>query len=247
MLRLSGITAAAAVALIAAPGFSTAAEAGHRCRGEAIACYQKVKRPDIYRTVERRVMVRPARTEAYHSPAVVVNRAEHVVVEPGRLHHVHRPAVLGTVMQRKLVAPASISYHTTPAVVRTVHEDVVVHGGHQRWVTKHDRHGREIKCLVRTPAKTRTVARQVVVRPAVTVPVVQPAVYAHVPRTVVVRPATTVPVYEPPVTAVVHRPVVLRPAETHVVTRPAEYAIERHAVRVRSGGYHWQPVGGHHW
>ncbi|MDX2308608.1 MAG: hypothetical protein NW216_10250 [Hyphomicrobium sp.] len=229
-MKIAVATLGAAAIVVFAP---LTAEAGHRCEGKAVACYEKVRMPDFYRTVERRVLVRPARTDVYHRPAVVGRRLERVVVEPGRVHHVVRPAVYSTVVQKKLVVPASVEYRTAPAVVRTVHETVVVKPGRERWVHKVDRHGRETKCLVRTEPVTKVVPREVVVRPAVTVPVVRPAVYAAVPRTVLVRPESAVPVYEPPVTRLVDRPVVLRPAETHVVARPAEFAVERHAVRVR--------------
>jgi hypothetical protein len=236
----AGKITATAVTLVALIGFTLPAAGGHDCRGYGSACFEKVRLPDAYRTVERPVMVRPPVNRVVHVPALVGTRLERELVAPGRVHAVPVPPVYGTVMRREMVAPATVTYRTIPPVVRSVREEVLVRPGHARWVHKRDRHGREIKCLERSRPVTPTVARQVVVHPGARVPVVAPAIYRDVPRTVIMRPAGVRHVVEPAITRLVERPVIVRPAHARIVTEPPVWAVERQRVRVRSGGYTWR-------
>ena len=102
--RLLGVGLAAA----ALAGAALPANAGGGCRGQAVACYEKVRLPDVYRTVERPVVLRPARQRVVHVPAVIGTRVERQIVAPGRIHAVHQPAVHCTIMRREMVAPASV-------------------------------------------------------------------------------------------------------------------------------------------
>lgn len=233
-------TGAALAALLGLSGPSTAG--GYSCRGQAVACYEKVRLPDIYKTVERPVVLRPATERMEHVPPVIGRRLEREVIAHGRVYALPLAPVYSAVVRRELVQPGSVAYRMTPPVVRTVHEDVVVRPGRTRWVHQRDRHGREIKCLEKSAPLTRTVARQVIVDPGRRVPVFTPPVYADVPRTVLVRPAGVRHVYEPPVTRVVERMVVLRPAQARVWVEPPIYGVARHTVKVRSGGVAWRQI-----
>lgn len=209
------------------------------CRGD---CYEKVQHPDVYRTVERHVVVRQGYREVVTTPPVVATRAETVLVRPASVSHVAVPAVYGTAVQRVMVRPAQVSYIHSAPVVRTVYDTVVVQPGGSRWEEHRSLFGRERRCRVAVAAVTQTVARQVVVAPAQAVPVVTPAVYRDIARPVMLQPASLRPVYTPPVYGTQYRTAVVRPAERHVISHAAEVRAVREDVLVRRGGTSWQPV-----
>lgn len=237
VLILTGLAACGVMATTSAHAFDRG------CRGAAVECYEKVRRPDVYATVTRQVVVRPAIQQIVHTPPVVVMRPTRVEVAPARVHTEHVPAVVGTVVQKQLVKPATVSHVATPPTFRTVHETVVVAPAHQRWEHRRGLLGRETMCKVEVAAQTRTVARQVMVDPGRKVPVVTPAVYRDVVTPVVIRPATVRHVVQPAQHQWVNQPMVVRPATAHVVTHPAVVATQHQQVLVRHGGTGWQRTG----
>ncbi len=144
------------------------------CRGE---CYDKVRLPDVYRTVDRPVVVRPGFREVVETDPVVVMRAERV-----------------------MVAPRRVDYVMTPPVMRTVMQEIVVRRGGYRWKTTYGPYG-ERRCKVPVAAEVKVVPREVVVAPGRRVRVVSPPVYALRERAVAVRPAQRLVYDYPPVVA----------------------------------------------
>ena len=55
------------------------------CRSQAIACYGKVRRPGVYATVERPVVIAPDRREVQLIPAVVQPRPYRVELARSRV------------------------------------------------------------------------------------------------------------------------------------------------------------------
>lgn len=145
------------------------------CRGGE--CYDKVRLPDVYRTVDRTVVVRPGYREVVETEPVVVMRAERV-----------------------LVAPRRVEYVRTPPVTRTVMQEIVVRRGGWRWETTYGPYG-ERRCKVPVPAEVKLVPREVTVAPGRRVRVVSPPVYAVRERAVAVRPAKRIIYDYPPVIA----------------------------------------------
>lgn len=142
------------------------------CRGE---CYDKVRLPDVYRTVDRPVVLRPGFREVVETDPVVVMRAERV-----------------------MVAPRRVDYVMTPPVTRTVMQEIVVRRGGYRWKTTYGPYG-ERRCKVPVAAEVKVVPREVVVAPGRRVRVVSPPVYALRERAVAVRPAQRLVYDYPPV------------------------------------------------
>ncbi len=243
-------TLAAVAAISTAIGFAGPAIAfDHGCGGwhsgggRAIACYEKVKQPDVYATVQRPVVMRPAFTQVVTSPPIIENRAEKVLVRPGSYHAIEQPAEYATRTERVLVQPAHTTYVDEPPVVRTVRESVVVQPASVHWEHSRGFLGRgERMCQVAVPAVTRDVERQVVVSPGRRVAQVEPAVYENVSRQVLVRPASVQKVYEPPVYSWANRQIVVRPAYSHVIQHPPVTGYEHRQVLVREGGYGWAPA-----
>lgn len=166
--RSSALTAALFLAL------AWSSPSAFACRG---ACYDKVRLPDVYRTVERPVVVRPGYREIVETEPVVVMRTERV-----------------------LVAPRRVGYVVTPPVTRTVLQEVVVRRAGWRWETTYGPYG-ERRCKVPVPAEIKVVPREVVVAPGRRVRVASPPVYAVRQRAVAVRPAMRLVYERPPVIA----------------------------------------------
>ena len=212
------------------------------CRSE---CYEKVRKPDTYATVERPVVVRPGYNEVVHTPAVVMDRVARVEAVPGRWHAHSTPAVYGSMARTVMVAPARTVSEHVPAVRQRVLSHVVVRPAKVGWQRSVDAFGRETMCKVEQPAVTRAVERDVVVAPARTVDRVVPAQYRTVSQPVLVQPARTHHVYQAPLYSYVSQPMVVRPASSEVISHPPVVAVERERVLVSRGGYGWSRVGGH--
>ena len=112
--------ALAAVTVAVLPWSNGAALAFDRGCGRAVECYDRVRVPDTYATVERPVIVRPGFREVVQMPPVVSVRHERVVVAPARVHTVREPALYATAIQRVEVAPAQVHYAVAPPVIRTI-------------------------------------------------------------------------------------------------------------------------------
>jgi len=146
------------------------------CQGRA-ECYDKVRLPDVYRTVERPVVVERGYREVYETRPSVVVRPERVMLQPPR-----------------------VDYVMTPPVTRTVMQEIVVRPAGYRWETTWGPYG-ERRCKVPVPAEVRVVPREVLVRPGRRVRMVTPAVYGIRNRAVAVRPSQRYVVDHPPVIA----------------------------------------------
>ena len=247
--NLAALAAVSSVAAFASPAGAFDRGCGgwhgdwHSGGGRAIACYEKVKQPDVYATVQRPVVVRPAFTQVVTSPPVTEYRAEKVLVREGSWHSVEQPAEYASRTERVLVRAAETNYIDEPPVTRTVRESVVVQPASSRWEHSRGFLGRgERMCQVEVAAVTRDVERQVVVTPGRRVAQVQPAVYENVTRNVIVRPASHQKVYEPPVYSWANRQIVVREAQQHVIQHPAVTSVEHRQVLVREGGIGWAPA-----
>ena len=207
------------------------------CHG--VECWDRVPEPDVYRTVERDVVVQPGFREVVSTPPVVARRVEPVVVAPARAWTERIPAVYGTAVHTEMVEPASVHYRVTPPVTRIVREHVVVRPGGYRWARTVSPDGFERRCKVPVAPVVRSVAREVVVAPPRRIAVYQPAVYRNVAVPVLVRPAMKRRVVSPAVVAYRERHVVVEPGRRMVVDHPPVVAKKRCKVLVRRGGYAW--------
>ncbi|MCC7253111.1 hypothetical protein [Hyphomicrobium sp.] len=161
-------------ALAALLSLAAAATPAMACRYGS-ECYDKVRLPNVYRTIDRPVVVRPGYREVVETRPVVVVRPERVIVQPAR-----------------------VDYVRTPPVTRTVLQEVVVRRAGYRWATTYGPYG-ERRCKVPVPAEVKVVPREVVVRPGRRVRLVTPPVYAIQNRAVAVRPAERIVYDYPPV------------------------------------------------
>lgn len=165
--RLAALAALFSLATITTPAMA--------CRyGE---CYDKVRLRDVYRTVDRPVIVRPGYREIVETRPAVVVRPERVMLQPGR-----------------------VDYVMSPPVTRTVFQEIVVRRGGYRWKTTYGPYG-ERRCKVPVPAEVKVVPREIVVAPGRPVRLVTPPVYGYQNRALAVRPAQRIVYDYPPVMA----------------------------------------------
>lgn len=176
-LRILAASAVVSAAFAASPALA--------CHRGAV-CYDRVRLPDVYRTVERPVVVREGYTRIYETRPVVVVRPERVMVYPGR-----------------------VDYALTPPVTRTVFQEIVVRPAGYRWESTMGPYG-ERRCKVPVPAEVKVVPREIVVAPPRRVRVVTPPVFAFRNRAIAVRPAQRFVVAHPPVVAFERRDVLVR-------------------------------------
>lgn len=160
--------------LAAVAPMAFAAEPASACRG--VECYDKVELPDVYRTVDRPVVVRRGYREVVEIDPVVVVRPERVLLEPRR-----------------------VGYEMTPPVTRTVFQEIVVRPAGYTWETTYGPYGEERRCKVPVPAEVKVVPREVLVAPGRRVRVVTPPVYGLRERVVAVKPARRLVRDTPPV------------------------------------------------
>ncbi|WP_202904708.1 peptidoglycan-binding domain-containing protein [Marinagarivorans algicola] len=123
-----------------------------------IMCLVEV--PATYKTIQRQVLVSPAKTETITIPA------EYKIVKVQEL--------VNKAQEVRQEIPAK---YTTVTVNETLGEDKFVwHEVHDNTMSKESRTGNNI-CLLETPAKYKTVTKKVLVSPARTETVAIPAVY----------------------------------------------------------------------
>lgn len=213
------------------------------CKGQAVECYEKVRHPDLYKSVARPVVVKPGWKEVVETPPIVERRTDRVVVAPGHWLAKREPAVYGYYAKRVLVAPAHVRFEVTPPTRHVVHQTVVVRPGGYHWVHKRGAHGQQIKCKVKSAPVTRTIAREIV-EPGMRIPRHVPAVYQTVERPVLVQPARTKHFYQAPVYGLVDRTVVVQPASRHVIAHPPVVGVQHRQVLVRRGGDGWRRTHG---
>jgi hypothetical protein len=173
-------------------------------------------------------LVRPAYNQVVQMPAVIGTRVQRIETAPGYWTATRLPAAIGTMQKSIVTKPASVRYEVVPAQYKTVHETVVV--GHPKGPVAHGHHGHghhhgavACPCAKRVP-QTTVVARRVMVSPAHTVAITEPAVYKTVTVPVQLAPARTHLHYTPPRVAYVAHPITLQAASTRIVHHPAVYA-----------------------
>ena len=198
-------------------------------------CYAMVRRPEQYRTVQKRIVKRPAHERIEVVPARYARGTETVTVQEGyeRLEIV--PATFKTVTERVLVREASSRWVTTEPRYKTVQERVLVRPARSVWkpgrgpIERIDNATGEIMCLVEEPAIYKTVTRRELVQAPDAREVQVPAQYRTVTRRVIDQPAQVRRVRVPAPARCVPVERVSQPSVVRRVRVPAEY--ETVAVR----------------
>ena len=103
-------------------------------------------------------------------------------------------------------------------------------------------HVTDVNCLVRVPAKYKTITKRVMVTPPTTKKVPIPAQYKTVTKKVLVKPAETKKVPIPAQYKTVRIKTVVEPARTVAIKTPPKYGTVTKRVKVSNAYYTWQEV-----
>ncbi len=192
--------------------------------------------PAKYRTVEKKVLVREATKKIITIPPVYKTVTEKVEVKPETVKEV-------------IVKPAEYKYVT---------EKVLVEPEHTKWVRGSLLHNKkenlnvldktynpsvgDVMCLVKVPAKYKTVTKKVMVHPPVIKKIVVPAQYKTVTQRVVVKPAETKTVEIPAVYKTVKVKELVQPQQVVEEKIPAKYKWVTERIKVKDILYKIEPV-----
>ncbi len=171
-----------------------------------------VPTPPVYKTVTEKVLVKPA--------------TEKIVVV--------RPAKYKWVTKKVLVEPEHTVWKRGNALYQGNNNNVMS----QRFNPQTG----EIMCLVKVPAKYKTIRQKVMVEPPVTKKITIPAVYKTITKRVLVKPAGTKVVKIPAVYKTIKVKKLLEPAKVITQKIPPKYGYVTKRVKVRDIEYKWEPV-----
>jgi hypothetical protein len=204
-------------------------------------CYARVTVAAQFRTIEERVIDRPAGENLRVIPATYGTETEKVVVREASERLEIVPATYKTVSEQVLVEAETTRLETIPAKYETVSRTIKVRDAYTAWkpggkiyavgenalggtvVENRTTNTGDVMCLVEIPAEYKTVTEKKLVTPAATRKIVTPAKYTTVTRTVVNTPAATRTVVIPAEYKTITKRVVTSEARTEAVAIPETY------------------------
>jgi peptidoglycan hydrolase-like protein with peptidoglycan-binding domain len=162
-------------------------------------CFARVVIPARYETRYKDVMVDQGEERIGVLDARFASQTRDMLIRDAAKRYVVRQPVYKAVQERVMVRPAYERLEVEAAVYRRVSEQVQIAPARTAWKpgksladwsgvkdTK-NKHG-EVYCLAEIPAKTKTVSKRVLVRPARTHTVAVPPLYRTITRHVLVDP-----------------------------------------------------------
>ena len=192
--------------------------------------------PAKYRWVTKKILVREAGEKIIPTPPVYKTVTEKVLVKPETEKIVVvRPAKYKWVTEKVLVEPAHTMWkrgsllHQTKSNLKVLDQQFNPSVG-------------EVMCLVKVPAKYKTIRKKVMVEPPLTKTVKIPAVYKTVTKRVLVKPAGTKVVKIPAVYKTIKVKELVEPARTETIKIPPKYKYVTKRVKVQDIQYKFEPV-----
>ncbi len=221
-------------------------------------CYGRVVIPPVYKTEKVRVVIDEGGERVVTIPPKYTWVEKKILVREGGEKIIPTPPVYKTVTERVLVKPETEKIVVVrPAKYKWVTKKVLIEPEHTVWKRgnalyegtnnnilskKFNPSTGEIMCLVKVPAKYKTVRQKVMVEPPVTKTVKIPAVYKTIKKRVLVKPAGTKVVKIPPVYKTIKVKEVVEPAKVVTKKIPPKYGYVTRRVKVRDIEYKWEPV-----
>ncbi len=222
-------------------------------------CYGKVVIPPKYKIVKEKVLIDEGGERVKVIPAKYEWVTKKILVREAGEKIIPTPPVYKTVTEKVLVKPETEKIVVVrPAKYKWVTEKVLVEPEHTKWVRGSLLHQTkqnlsvldkrfnpsvgEVMCLVKVPAKYKTVRKKVMVEPPVTKTVKVPPVYKTITKKVLVKPAGTKVVKIPPVYKTIKVKQLVEPAKTVTEKIPPRYTYVTKRVKVRDIQYKFEPV-----
>ena len=221
-------------------------------------CYGRVIVPPVYKTEKVKVLIDEGGEKVITIPPKYTWVEEKVLVREAGEKIIPTPPVYKTVTEKILVKPETEKIVVVrPAKYKWVTKKVLVEPEHTVWKRgsalyegennnilsqKFNPSTGEIMCLVKVPAKYKTIRQKVMVEPPVTKKVKVPAVYKTITKKVLIKPAGTKVVKIPPVYKTIKVKKLVEPAKVVTKKIPPKYAYVTKRVKVRDIEYKWEPV-----
>ena len=222
-------------------------------------CYGKVVIPPEYKFIKEQVLVDAGGERVIVIPAKYRWVTKKVLVREAGEKIVPTPPVYETVTEKVLVKPETEKIIVVrPAKYRWETERVLIEPEHTQWVRgsllhqtkqnldvldkRYNPSVGEVMCLVKVPAKYKTVRKKVMVEPPVTKTVKVPAKYKTIKKRVLVKPAGTKVVKIPAVYKTIKVKELVEPARTVTEKIPPKYTYVTKKVKVRDIQYKFEPV-----
>jgi hypothetical protein len=208
------------------------------------SCYARCLTAARYETYDEQAIAKEESKRIEVAPAVYEASTEQVTVKNASKRLEVVPAVYETITEQVLIKEASKRIETTPAVYDTVSETVEVAPATTHWekgkasasCLSANPDDCRVWCLVKVPAKFKSVTKTIVKSPAATHEIEIPAEYKTVTRTVVKTPATTREIEIPAEYRTVPKTVVKTAASTREVVIPAVYQTVTRTRLVKPAG-----------
>ena len=217
-------------------------------------CYARVLKPEKYRTLEERLLVKEASEVVEVTPARFENEQERVLVKEASTRIEIIPAEYEMVTERVLAKPASKKIVQVPATFRTVTEQVLDKPAYTVWkrgpasgfsdpvLAQNVTGTGEVMCLVEVPASYKTITRSVVDVAAHAQEIDVPAEYKTVEKRVVKRPAASREVTIPAEYDTVTVRKLVEEAKQSRRNIPEEYRTVTRTEKISDAELTWQPV-----
>ncbi len=216
-------------------------------------CFARVMIPARYETRTKEVVVDQGEERLGVHDARFASQSRDILIRDAAKRYVVHQPVYKAVQEQVMVRPAYERLVVEPAIYRHVEEQVQVAPARTAWKpgkslsdwsgvkdTK-NQHG-EVYCLVEIPAKTKTVTKRILVRPARTHTVTVPPLYRTITRHVLVDPGG---VEEVPMAAKYDRITIqnlVAPASTYRTTIAPRTQQVSYRVEIAPARYDWIPV-----
>ncbi len=208
-------------------------------------CYAKCLIQNQYETVTEQIVLKEASTKLEVIPAVYETIEEQLLVKEAHKIAEIKPARFTTKTEQLLIKEPAKRLEYIPPVFETVSEQVLIMPALNTWVEKRGTRSClsanpkdcEMWCLVETPAKYKTVSKQVLKKPAETREISIPAEYRTVSRQVLESPMQIVEREVPAKYRTVRKNVLKSPATTQEVEVPLQYGMITTHKLVRMGGF----------
>jgi hypothetical protein len=257
VFKASALVAAASAALGASASARTSPGTGHP------GCYARIAYPPAYRTVtgrvtgppvvryrdvppvvehyQRRILVRPARTER-ETIAPVYRTVWRWIEVPGPARRLVSPPVYRTVTQRRLISPAHLVWRPGGTAHGFAPGELQARGEYGSGGGLPVRPTGEVLCRVLAPARYAWTRRRVMVSPARETTIQAPPHHMRVRDRVLVQPGRTVQHLIPAVYRTVDCTRIVRPAGRQRIVRPGPARLVSRRIPMGPAHEGWAPI-----
>jgi len=237
--------------LFIATGYSFGQLEGLPSNPEPGKCYIRCVTPDVYETVEKRLVSRPAYKKLEVVPAVYKTVEERVMIKPASKKFVYVPAEFKTVTEEIKVEDSFNEISINPARLAASSQEIEVHPKLARWeyqssienCKSDDPRDCMVLCYVEYPAEHRTVNTQVLEKDASIIKHPKGGKTITIEKQELVSAARVDEIEIPAEYKSITKRVLVKDEEVREIKVPEEYKVETIDVLQDKGGVNvWEEI-----